>query len=54
MVDTKPSDVTLEQRIINAYNLVQAARRNGETQAEQAYMGRVNALLERVPRRARF
>lgn len=46
--------LTLEQRIINAYNLMKAARRNGETQAEQAYMGRVNALLERIPRPARF
>ncbi|WP_179274315.1 hypothetical protein [Rhodococcus sp. 05-2255-3B1] len=54
MADTKPSDVTLEQRITNAYNLMKAARRNGEEQAEQAYMGRVNALLERVPRRTRF
>ena len=55
MVDVpNVSEPTLEQRITNAYNLMKAARRNGEVQAEQAYMGRVDALLERVPRRGRF
>lgn len=45
---------TLTERITNAYNLMQAARRNGETQAEQTYTRRMNDLLERIPRPARF
>ena len=41
---------TLTERITNAYNLML----NGETAAEQTYANRMNALLERIPRPARF
>ncbi|WP_155288815.1 hypothetical protein [Rhodococcoides fascians] len=45
---------TLTERITNAYNLMLNARANGETQAEQTYARRMNDLLERIPRPARF
>lgn len=45
---------TLAQRITNTYNLMLSARRNGERTAEQTYTTRMNDLLERVPRTARF
>lgn len=45
---------TLTERITNAYNLMLNARINGETAAEQTYANRMNALLERIPRPARF
>lgn len=45
---------TLAQRITNTYNLMLSARRNGERTAEQTYTKRMNDLLERVPRAARF
>ena len=45
---------TLAQQITNAYDLMCNARRNGERTAEQTYTKRMNDLLERVPRPARF
>lgn len=44
----------LTQRILYTYNLMRAARRSGDVAAERQYTRRLDELLERVPRPARF
>ncbi|WP_157773117.1 hypothetical protein [Rhodococcoides fascians] len=45
---------SLAQRITNTYRLMLSARANGEKAAEATYTRRMNDLLERIPRPARF